>query len=467
MRGLASASLLAIAARSERLLAASIVAARSKFPISPAASMTRPACSRRRRSSGSRRSCASSRRTPARRSAILTIPTLDGESLEEYSLRVAETWKLGRGKFDDGALVLIARDDRQMRIEVGYGLEPALTDAKSRRILDDLMRPRFREGDFDGGVEKAVKAIDGLVRGDENALPAPEPKSGVEGVAPRAIMFLVFAVVIGIFSLVALATEGAGAWFFYLFLTPFWLAFPIAIFGSRFGAFVRPGLVARLSDPPPHPAQEAQVRQAVQEHQVVDRWSARRRLGVVVAGWRVRWQPRRVGRWRRRILGRRRELRRRRRVGEVVMRLALMTWPEVEGYLATSKGILIPIGSTEQHGPNGLLGTDHICPETVAVLVGEAVGAAVAPALAIGMSQHHMRFPGSMTLKPSTLLQVVRDVVESLASHGFDHIYFLNGHGGNIATLQAAFSEIWAAGSSRAAAARCTCGCATGGAAGG
>ena len=128
------------------------------------------------------------------------------------------------------------------------------------------------------------------------------------------------------------------------------------------------------------------------------------------------------------------------------MRLALMTWPEVEGYLATSKGILIPIGSTEQHGPNGLLGTDHICPETVAVLVGEAVGAAVAPALAIGMSQHHMRFPGSMTLKPSTLLQVVRDVVESLASHGFDHIYFLNGHGGNIATLQAAFSEIWAAG---------------------
>jgi uncharacterized protein len=168
--------------------------------------------------------------------AILTIPTLDGESLEEYSLRVAETWKLGRGKFDDGALVLIARDDRQMRIEVGYGLEAALTDAKSRRILDDLMRPRFREGDFDGGVETAVKAIDGLVRGDENALPAPEPKSGVEGVAPRAVMFLVFAVVIGIFSLVALATEGAGAWFFYLFLTPFWLAFPIAIFGSRFGA---------------------------------------------------------------------------------------------------------------------------------------------------------------------------------------------------------------------------------------
>jgi len=128
------------------------------------------------------------------------------------------------------------------------------------------------------------------------------------------------------------------------------------------------------------------------------------------------------------------------------MRLELMTWPEVEAYLGTSTGILVPIGSTEQHGPNGLLGTDAICPETVATLVGEAIGAAVAPTLAVGMSQHHMAFPGSITLKPSTLLQVVRDVVESLARHGFDHIYFLNGHGGNIATLQSAFSEIWAAG---------------------
>ncbi|HVR29960.1 MAG TPA: creatininase family protein [Thermoanaerobaculia bacterium] len=128
------------------------------------------------------------------------------------------------------------------------------------------------------------------------------------------------------------------------------------------------------------------------------------------------------------------------------MRLELMTWPEVEAYLGKSTGILVPIGSTEQHGPNGLLGTDAICPATVAALVGEAVGAIVAPTLAVGMSQHHMAFPGSITLRPSTLLEVVRDVVESLARHGFDHVYFLNGHGGNIATLQAAFSEIWAAG---------------------
>jgi uncharacterized protein len=183
--------------------------------------------------------------------AVLVIPALEGESLEEYSLRVAETWKLGRGKFDDGALVLIARDDRQMRIEVGYGLEPALTDAASRRILDGVMRPAFREGDFDGGVEGAVRAIGGLLRGEENALPPPEEAAGgIKGIAPRAVMFVVFLVVVGMFSMVALATEGGGAWFLYLFLVPFWFAFPLAIFGSPLGALLGGGWL--LGFPPLH-----------------------------------------------------------------------------------------------------------------------------------------------------------------------------------------------------------------------
>ena len=183
--------------------------------------------------------------------AVLAIPSLEGESLEEYALRVAETWKLGRGRFDDGALLLIARDDRQMRLEVGYGLEPVLTDAASRRILDDVMRPRFREGDFDGGVEGAVKAIGGLLRGEENALPPPEPAGGaLPNLTVRAVMFLLFVVVVGIFSMVALATEGGGAWFLYLFLTPFWFAFPLAIFGSPLGAIFGAGWL--LGFPPLH-----------------------------------------------------------------------------------------------------------------------------------------------------------------------------------------------------------------------
>lgn len=125
------------------------------------------------------------------------------------------------------------------------------------------------------------------------------------------------------------------------------------------------------------------------------------------------------------------------------MQLQLSTWPEVETYLKSSCGIILPVGSTEQHGPTGLIGTDAICAEVIARGVGDATGALVAPTINVGMALHHMGFAGTMTLKPSTLILVVRDCVLALAEHGFERFLVVNGHGGNAAPLRAAFYEIY------------------------
>lgn len=126
------------------------------------------------------------------------------------------------------------------------------------------------------------------------------------------------------------------------------------------------------------------------------------------------------------------------------MNLHLSTWPEVEQYLQNSQGIIIPIGSTEQHGPTGLVGTDAICAEAIAHRVGEATQALVGPTINVGMALHHGGFPGTISLRPSTLILVILDYITSLAKMGFSKFYLINGHGGNIATLKAAFAETYA-----------------------
>ena len=126
------------------------------------------------------------------------------------------------------------------------------------------------------------------------------------------------------------------------------------------------------------------------------------------------------------------------------MLLHLSTWTEVEAYLEQSKGIILPIGSTEQHGPTGLIGTDAICAEAIARGVGEATGAIVGPTISVGMALHHTAFPGTISLRPSTMIQLVLDYVTCLTRAGFTKFFFINGHGGNIATLKAAFAEAYA-----------------------
>lgn len=125
------------------------------------------------------------------------------------------------------------------------------------------------------------------------------------------------------------------------------------------------------------------------------------------------------------------------------MLLHLSTWLEIEAYLEKSTGIIFPIGSTEQHGPTGLIGTDAICAEAIARGVGEATGALIGPTINVGMALHHTAFPGSISLRPSTMIQMIQDYIICLARAGFTKFFFINGHGGNIATLKAAFSETY------------------------
>lgn len=124
------------------------------------------------------------------------------------------------------------------------------------------------------------------------------------------------------------------------------------------------------------------------------------------------------------------------------MELNLLTWPEVDQYLKNKKSIVIPIGSTEQHGPTGLIGTDYLTANAIALEAGKLSETLVAPPLCYGMALHHMAFAGSAALKPSTYLQVVKEIIESFAKHGFEKFFFVNGHGGNIPTVQACFSEV-------------------------
>src|SRR5437667_7773453 len=105
--------------------------------------------------------------------AVLIVPTTDGEAIEQFSLRVAEAWKIGRKKVDDGALLVIAKNDRHLRIEVGYGLEGALTDVTTKRIIDEVITPKFKSGDFAGGIAAGVDRIIAVVDGEK--LPAPAP----------------------------------------------------------------------------------------------------------------------------------------------------------------------------------------------------------------------------------------------------------------------------------------------------
>ena len=153
--------------------------------------------------------------------AVLMVPTVKPEGIAEYALRVVEAWQIGRRGVDDGALLLVAKDDRQLRIEVGYGLEGALNDATAKRIISETITPRFRQGDFYGGI---VAGTDTMIRViDGEALPPPKPA-------------------------VSSSSDGAGGGFETLILLAFVLVFVVGgILRSLFGRFLGSGIIGAVA----------------------------------------------------------------------------------------------------------------------------------------------------------------------------------------------------------------------------
>ena len=129
--------------------------------------------------------------------AVLLVPTVSPETIEQYALRVAEAWKLGRKKVDDGAILVIAKNDRALRIEVGYGLEGALNDATSKRIISETITPRFKQGDFYGGITAGVNQMLQVIDGEPLPLPSGNSNVSFGAIQQYAPVIFVMAVIFG------------------------------------------------------------------------------------------------------------------------------------------------------------------------------------------------------------------------------------------------------------------------------
>ncbi len=126
--------------------------------------------------------------------AVLIVPSTQPESIEQFGIRVVEAWKLGRKGVDDGALLLVAKDDRALRIEVGYGLEGVLNDATSNRIIDEVIVPRFKRGDYYSGIESGLAAMMQVINGEP--LPPPRRAAASGKFDIESMLFVAFGLVV-------------------------------------------------------------------------------------------------------------------------------------------------------------------------------------------------------------------------------------------------------------------------------
>ncbi|EMB28883.1 TPM domain-containing protein [Treponema denticola] len=144
--------------------------------------------------------------------AVLIVPSLEGESIEDYSMQVAEKWKLGDKEKDSGALLLVAVKDKKLRIEVGYGLEQNLTDSRSGQIIRNFIAPQFRSGNYGEGIYDGIKAMAAYASEDESLLKEiAVSDEDDEGGFPHILLFLIFA-----YLMISKFLPGGLFWIFYL-----------------------------------------------------------------------------------------------------------------------------------------------------------------------------------------------------------------------------------------------------------
>jgi uncharacterized protein len=175
--------------------------------------------------------------------AILTLATLGDESLEEFSYRVAREWKLGQEARDNGILLLVVVQDRKVRIEVGKGLEGALTDAQSGRIIRNEIAPAFRKGNYDEGIRKGIIAIAKAAAG-EFQVSEPELTKTDDGTDWFSAPIILF--VLGSFAYNLLFTRGSLGWILYLFLIPFVWLFPPLVIPDRLAQIMLWGYIGGM-----------------------------------------------------------------------------------------------------------------------------------------------------------------------------------------------------------------------------
>lgn len=176
---------------------------------------------------------------------VLILPSLEGENLEEFSIKTAEKWKIGYKGKDNGVILLIAMNDRKLRIETGYGLEEYLTDIKCGQIIRNKITPYFKTGNYKEGIIQGVDSIISVIGGKdnfENIAPIDNQTKNKDSdffdiglkIIPRILFGLFIFSIIGLFTFIGIVLpNGFPGWFLYFFLIPFWAMFPIVVVGTR------------------------------------------------------------------------------------------------------------------------------------------------------------------------------------------------------------------------------------------